>query len=429
MKTLVYLESKILDNAIAPLLADLYGEHLAEIEKQKKRYLHLLSDFCTAFPEQLEADFFSTSGRTEIGGNHTDHNAGRVLAAAVSMDMVALASSSHDYMIEIHSQGYAPIKININDLNPLQAELFTSHALVRGVCAGFKKHGKKIGGFKASISGEVPKGSGLSSSAAFEVLIGSILNHLYNHNELHAVAIAGIAQYAENDFFGKPCGLMDQTTCAVGGIIAIDFKEFEKPLIKKVAVDFSKYGYRLVIVNTGGNHADLNDDYIALEHEMKSVAAALGKSVLRDTSATDLVAQYPKIRAITGDRAILRAIHFFEDDQRVADQVAALESGNINSFLKLITSSGESSWMYCQNCYTSKNPQEQGISIGLAMSKYILKGKGAYRVHGGGFAGTIQVFVPNELVADYISKMEETFGSHSCFSIQIRKQGAIKLEI
>lgn len=428
MQRLEVLKRNILNGSFDNVLSGLYGNGKI-LQEQKTRYNSLIDSFQKAFPNQSQASFFSTPGRTEIGGNHTDHNAGRVLAAAVSLDIVGLAAPNQDKLVRILSEGYEAIEINIDDLSPLIEEKFTSKALVRGVCARILMLGYSLSGFDACISGQVPKGSGLSSSAAFEVLIAFIINHFYNNEKIEAIELAKIAQFSENEFFGKPCGLMDQTTCAVGGIVTIDFKDFEKPLVRKVNVDFAKAGHRLVIVDTGGNHADLNDDYIALEHEMKSVAKTFGKSVLREIDEEKVIGAIGKIREKTGDRAVMRALHFFADDQRVVIQVDELERGNFNRFLQIVTESGESSWMYCQNCYLSKDPHVQGISIALALSRYFLNGEGAYRVHGGGFAGTIQAFVPFALVPLYVEKLSEVFGLGSCNTISIRTEGSIKVKI
>jgi galactokinase len=428
MTRLDVLKNNILNGKAENVLSGLYGNGTI-LHEQNNRYISLIDRFQKAFLNQSEALFFSTPGRTEIGGNHTDHNAGRILAAAVSLDIVALAAQNTDKCVRIISEGYEPIEINIEDLTPLIEEKFTSKSLVRGVCSRIKMLGYNLSGFDACISGQVPKGSGLSSSAAFEVLIAFIINHFYNNEKIDAIELAKIAQYSENEFFGKPCGLMDQTTCAVGGIVTIDFKDFEKPLVRKVNADFAKAGHRLVIVDTGGNHADLNDDYIALEHEMKSVAKTLGKSVLREIDEEKVMGALALIRDKTGDRAVLRALHFFADDQRVVKQVEALERGNFNHFLQIVTESGESSWMYCQNCFSNKYPHVQGISIGLALSQYVLNGKGAYRVHGGGFAGTIQAFVPLDLVPHYVDELSKVFGIGSCHTISIRTEGAIMVKI
>ena len=409
------------------LLEKLYGKNPETIQKQINRYKSLLEQFADEFPDNHQLYLFNTPGRTEVGGNHTDHNGGRVLAAAIDLDLVAVVSPASDNLIIIHSDGYPAISVKIDELIPLEGEKLTSQALVRGVTARMNQLGFKIGGFRASIHASLPNGSGLSSSAAFEVLIATILNRLYNQDKIDNTTIAQIAQYSENNFFGKPCGLMDQTACAYGGLVYIDFKDFDKPVIEKVDFNFFEGGYTIFIVDTGGSHADMNDDYSALEAEMKSVARALGADVLGLLDKRMVLDGIKYLRTKVNDRAILRAIHFYNDDARVAEQVATLKLKDMSNFLRLIKESGESSWMFCQNCYSSMHFEEQSISIALAVSSQILEKSGAWRVHGGGFAGTIQVFVPNEQAEQYAIKMKEIFGHQSCHQIFIRSLGSICL--
>lgn len=406
---------------------ELYGNEPAILKQQAKRYKNLLQEFADKFNGN-EAFLFSSPGRTEIGGNHTDHNFGRVLAGAVNMDNVAAAYPNHTNEVVIEATGYPKFSVNLNDLAPNQEEFFTSSALVRGVASRMKELKYNIGGFNAIIDSGVPKGSGLSSSASFEVLIGAIFSHLFNKGKLDPVQNAIIGQYAENNFFGKPCGLMDQTACSVGGLVTIDFANPAKPIVKKVAFDFAKTGYKLVITNTGGNHANLNEEYASLPKEMKAVAKELGVSVMRQTTLKKLMAAAPKIRIQTGDRAVLRAIHFEQENERVLHQVSALQKKNFKQFLQLIIDSGHSSYMYNQNIFPVNNVKEQGVSLGLAYSDIILKGAGAWRVHGGGFAGTIQAFVPKTLLKKYIAALEGLFGKDSCYDLFIRQKGAIKTE-
>ncbi|MDX2196303.1 MAG: galactokinase family protein [Cytophagales bacterium] len=420
------LKSKVSSDHSTDIFQNLYGTQ--QVLPQRQRYLQLIHLFENMFAVQNKAAFYSTPGRTEIGGNHTDHNAGRVLAAAVSLDMVALAEPTNNGIIHIISEGYDAIIININDLSKNDNEKFTSTSIIRGICSRFIQLGYKIGGFNAVLSGQVPKGSGLSSSAAFEVLIVSVLNDMYNSNEIDPVTAAKISQYAENEYFGKPCGLMDQTTCSVGGMVAIDFKDFNNPVVKKMQSNLTQSGYSLVIVNTGGNHADLNDDYIALEHEMKSVASYFDKNVLRHVTLEQLFANIKPIRAKHGDRAVLRALHFLQDDRRVAAQVVAVESNNLQEFFKLVIESGDSSWKYCQNCYSVKHPEEQGIPTALIIASHILAGDGAWRVHGGGFAGTIQAFVPTARVDLFVQNMDQVFDKGCCYIVQIRNEGAVNVK-
>lgn len=408
-------------------LKGLYGNDAAVIAEQKKRYADVVAEFQKKYGH-AEAEVFSSPGRTEIGGNHTDHNYGRVLAGAVNLDNVAVAYPNGTSTVRILSSGYPQFEVDLTNLKPSEKEYYTSVGLVRGIAARLDELGYKIGGFDAVINSGVPKGSGLSSSASFEVLIGAIFSHLFNAGRLDAVLNAQIGQYAENVFFGKPCGLMDQTACSVGGLITIDFADPTKPVVKKVDFDFIKTGYALVITDTGGNHADLNDEYASLPSDMKGVAAQLGKKVLREVEPQQLLDAIPSLRGKVTDRAILRAIHFEGDNARVANQVAALEKNDFNSFLQMVKDSGRSSFMYNQNVYPSSAPQEQGVSLALALSDIALGTEGAYRVHGGGFAGTIQAFVPQNLLDKYVATLEHTFGKGKCWKLFIRPQGSIKVE-
>ena len=317
-------------------------------------------------------EVFSTPGRTEVGGNHTDHNAGRVLAAAVDLDIVAVVAPNDDGVIRVRSEDYPPVEVSVDQLDVNESEQFSPTSLVRGVCTGLSKWGFSLGGFDAVTHSSVPEGSGLSSSAAFEVMTTKILSKLYNNDVVDPVTNAQISQFSENEYFGKPCGLMDQTTCAVGGLVTIDFEDFANPIVKKVGFDFLGSGYAAVIVNTGGSHADLHHDYIALENEMKAVAKSLGGSVLREFSREELLKKLPEVRSSVTDRAILRALHFYDDDLRVVDQVEALEAGRFDDFLNMVTASGNSSWTLLQNCYSSSRVDEQGISVALAITARLL---------------------------------------------------------
>ena len=409
-------------------LKELYGNDIAVLQKQAVRYTVLLKKYQETFHSD-QADLFSSPGRSEIGGNHTDHNHGRVLAGAVNLDNIAVAAKNNTNTVRILSLGYPQFEVDLSNLNPNKNEYFSSASLVRGISSRLKALGFAIGGFDAVIDGGVPKGSGLSSSASFEVMVGAIMSHLYNDGKLDPITNAIIGQYAENNFFGKPCGLMDQTACAVGGFITIDFKDPSNPIVKKVNFDFTSTGFALVITDTGGNHADLNDEYASLPAEMKSVASALGATVLRELSLAQIVEAIPALRNKTGDRAILRAYHFQGDNQRVVKQVEALEKNDFPSFLQLVIESGYSSFMYNQNVFPVNNVKEQGVSLALALSEMVLKGQGAWRVHGGGFAGTIQAFVPQHLLAKYIFTLEHVFGEGACNKLFIRKQGSIKIEL
>ena len=429
MPEFAYLIDRLTAGAANAQLALLYGPRPETVAMQAKRYVDLVQGLIAVWDGDRHGDvrLFSAPGRTEVGGNHTDHNAGRVLAAAVDLDIAAAVRRNEDGVIRLKSEGYPAFSIRSSELARVEEEHLTSAALVRGVCARMKELGYAIGGFDAVVSGIVPKGSGLSSSAAFEVLIATILSGLYNDGAIRDIPIAQMSQYAENVYFGKPCGLMDQTTSAVGGFVTIDFRDFANPVVRRVSFDFAAGGFTVVIVDTGGNHADLNDDYASLEHEMKSVARAFGGKVLREFSKQQVLQSIPYLRTAVNDRAILRALHFYDDDRRVEEQVAALEDGRFDDFLDLVIESGRSSWMLCQNCYSSKDFAKQEISIALAVSENILAGRGAWRVHGGGFAGTIQAFVPQDLLSGYVDAMHAIYGPHSCHELLVRPVGAREL--
>jgi galactokinase len=408
-------------------LREFYGTDTEVLNGQVNRYNTLIEKFNTSF-DQGDVMLFSSPGRTEIGGNHTDHNNGRVLAGAVNLDNIAIAAKNNTNIIRIESTGYSGFEVDLSILKPDKKENFTPAALVRGINAKMNELGFQIGGFDCCIDGQVPKGSGLSSSACFEVLIGVIISHLFNNGRLDPVQNAIIGQYSENVFFGKPCGLMDQTACAVGGLITIDFKEPSKPVVKKINFDFLSTRFSMVITDTGGNHADLNNEYASLPAEMKAVAGELGAIVQREVTLDQVIDITPEIREKVGDRAILRAMHFQGDNRRVIDQVAALEKNEFKSFLGMVIDSGFSSFMYNQNIYPVTNVREQGVSLALALSEQVLKGHGAWRVHGGGFAGTIQAFVPENLLDKYISTLEHVFGKGSCYKLFIRSKGADKID-
>ncbi len=405
--------------------AILYGSE--NIGLQKSRYERIARSFEELYGAAEECGFFSAPGRTEVCGNHTDHQKGRVLAAGVNLDAVGLAARNGENIVRIKSEGYRMDVVDLSEPYPKQEETGKSVSLVRGVCAEFIRRGYKIGGFNAATASDVLSGSGVSSSAAFEVLVGTIINNLFNDGVVSAVEIAQIAQKAENEFFGKPCGLMDQTACSVGGFVEIDFKNPEKPVIDKIDFDFAACGHRLCIVNTGGSHSDLTDDYAAVRSEMEAAAQCLGASVLRETDKASFVENIPLIREKCGDRAVLRALHFYADNDRVLDESQALAQGDFEKFKALVIESGRSSYMYNQNVFTCADPQSQPVSIGLALCEKILKGKGAWRVHGGGFAGTIQAFVPDELLGEFKAVMTGVFGEKSCYVLSIRPVGGVKV--
>lgn len=406
-------------------LAAVYGS--SAVNFQKERFTFLAKKFMTDFPAQGEFRFFSAPGRTEIGGNHTDHNNGKVLAAAIDLDAIAAAAKRDDNIVSVASEGHKLVEIDLSQLAMRDSEAGKSAALIRGICFRLKELGYTIGGFDASVTSRVLAGSGLSSSAAYEVLIVTIMSHLYNEGNVDPVTAALVSQYAENVFFGKPCGLMDQTACSVGGFVAIDFKNNKAPAIQKVDYDFSKSGYLLCIINTGGTHADLTDDYAAIRLEMNSVAGFFGKKVLRDVNEADVLANISELRDQTGDRAIERAIHFYNENKRVDRLVEALDAGDFEEFKHNITESGHSSFMYNQNVYSNGKPYEQPVALALCLTEEFLDGCGAYRVHGGGFAGTIQVFVPEDAMMDYIHKMKAVFGEDSCFVLSVRSAGGCEV--
>ncbi|HSH19076.1 MAG TPA: galactokinase family protein, partial [Draconibacterium sp.] len=400
------------------------------LQEQAERYANLMNEFNKTYGND-DVQLFSSPGRTEIGGNHTDHNYGRVLAGAVNLDNIAVASKNGTNTIRIKSAGYPEFQVELTGFKPNEAEYYTSTSLVKGIAAKMKQNGYNIGGFDACIEGRVPKGSGLSSSASFEVLVGAIFNELFNDGKMSAVENAIIGQWSENNYFGKPCGLMDQTACSVGGLITIDFKDPANPVVKEVDFDFVSTGFSLVITDVGGGHDDAASqaEYASLPTEMKSVAAELGAKVLREVTLEQIVENIPAIRKKTGDRAILRAYHFQGDNQRVVDQVAALEKNDFKAFLKMVVESGYSSYMYNQNIFDVVHKDEQVVSLALALSEMILKGSGAWRVHGGGFGGTIQAFVPQNKLDEYVKTLEHVYGKGSCHKLFIRAKGAVKLDL
>jgi len=415
---------------LIPCFRKLYGIDEKEIQYQVDRYTKLYNS-SRKYLNKNDYHFFSTPGRTELGGSHTDHNAGIVLAASVNLDSIAYASKNDDNIISIYSDEYdKPFVVNLNVLDPQKEEKGTTTSLIRGIGARFKQLNFNYGGFDACISSNVLIGSGLSSSASVEVLIATILNDFYNDNKINPETIALIGQFSENEYFGKPCGLMDQMTCSVGGIISIDFKDTLNPIVKKVGFDFDAQNYALLVVDTGGSHADLTDDYASIPGEMKSVAEIFGHQFGREILKKDLYKKIDLVREKAGDRALLRLLHFLGENNRVPLQVAALEKGQFDEFLKLVNDSGNSSSKWLQNCYSLKDHMKQSINVALAITEeYIAEiGKGACRVHGGGFAGTIQVYLPNEFLNKYLEIIQEVFGKSSVSILKIRQYGSINLD-
>ena len=395
----------------------------------KGRFTDAIRSFERIYGKDREIAVFSVPGRSEIAGNHTDHNHGCVLAGAIDRDIIAIAAKNNDGVIRVQSEGYREINVSIaKSTDPKNFDGFCSTALVAGVAGGFQKDGHKVGGFDAYTTTRVLKGSGLSSSAAFEVMIGNILNHFYNDAAIPNPEIAKIAQYSENVYFGKPCGLMDQMACAVGGFVFIDFADPEKPIIRPIRFSLTGAGYSLAIVNTGGSHSDLNDDYASVPAEMKKVASFFGREVLRGTTEEELLGSAAVLRRTVGDRALLRAFHFVRENDRVVAQREALEEGRIADFLQGEIASGRSSFEYLQNVYTNKNVAEQGLSLALAITEGLLGGRDcAWRVHGGGFAGTIQAFVRRELAEEYAAAIDSVFGKGACMLLSIREDGATRI--
>lgn len=407
------------------LLRDIYVDEEV-LDSQTDRYIKALKEYEDRFGTE-NVEIYSAPGRSEVGGNHTDHQYGKVLATSINLDAIAVASRTEDGRIIVASDGYDLMEVDLDDLLAREEEKETSMALIRGVAARLRQRGHRVGGFRAYITSDVLIGAGMSSSAAYETLIGTILSGLYNQMDIDPVFLAQAGQYAENEYFGKPCGLMDQMASSVGGMIYIDFENPEKPEVKQVKVDFESFGHSLCIVDTKGSHVDLTEDYAMIPSEMKQVARYFEEDVLRKVNKTDFYLNIPAIREILGDRAVLRAMHLFEENKRVGQEVEALENRRFDLFKKLVKDSGDSSFKYLQNVYSNHEVNNQSVSIGLAVSDVILGDKGVSRVHGGGFAGTIQAFVPNEIVPLYQKTMDSVFGEGACHILKVRKYGGMKV--
>ena len=415
------IENGELDNRLLDIYVD-----ATKLAYQKGRYISALRYFETYYGAS-DVTIFSAPGRSEVGGNHTDHQHGEVLAASINLDTIAVVRATDDNLIKIISDDYDEVVISLDDLEPREDEKETTIALIKGVLAGFVEGGHQIGGFCAYATSDVLIGAGLSSSAAFETLIGTILSGLYNDMSVSPVEIAMIGQYAENVYFRKPCGLMDQMACSVGNLVHIDFENPKDPKVEKLEFNMSEHGYSLCITDTKGSHADLTDEYAAVPQEMKAVAKYFGKEVLRDVTCAEVFREIATLRKTLGDRCVLRAVHFLCENERVVKEVNALKWGDMNLFLDNVKASGDSSFKYLQNVYSSNDVENQNISIALMMSDVLLKTEGVSRVHGGGFAGTIQAFVKNDFVETYKEQMDHIFGEGSCKDLRIRKYGGMKV--
>lgn len=407
------------------LLLDIYVDE-GRLDYQKSRYISAIRAYEQYFGEN-DICIYSAPGRSEIGGNHTDHQHGKVLAASINLDAIAIVNKTDENIVRIKSEGYELLDISLDDLSLVEDEKGTTTALVKGVLSACKERGYYLGGFQAYITSDVLIGAGLSSSAAYETIIGTIVSGLFNDGAISPVEIAIIGQYAENVYFGKPCGLMDQMACSVGNMVYIDFKNPKEPVVEKIAIDLSKYGYSLCITDTKGSHVDLTDDYAAIPYEMKKIAAYFDKEVLCDVTEANLIDNLVKLREIAGDRAVLRALHFVCENERVMQEVEALDKEDIASFLKLVKESGDSSYKYLQNIYSNKDVKHQSVSLALAMSELVLKENGVSRVHGGGFAGTIQAFVKDDFVEEYRRQMNDIFGKDACNVLKIRRYGGMRV--
>ena len=419
-KYISYIQNGGLDGAFSKLYSN--------CELARKRYIVNLNDYKAIFGDTETLQLFSAPGRTEIGGNHTDHQQGCVLAAALNVDVIGVAAERNDNIVQVKSSGHNMDTITLSELAPVNSEAGHAAALIRGMCARLYELGYNIGGFDAHTTSDVLGGSGMSSSAAFEVLIGTIISHLFNNGKIDPITIAKCGQYAENVYFEKPSGLMDQMACSVGGFVGIDFFEKDTPAVERVDFDFDSTAHSLCIVNTGGSHADLTYEYADVLNEMRSVANFFGKPVLSLVAAADIINNAAKLRHDFGDRAVLRAMHFVKDTERAVLEKKALQNGDFGEFLQHIRASGYSSFMYLQNIYSTSSVKEQGLSLALCLSENVLSGAGAYRVHGGGFGGTIQAFVPQGLLEEYRRVMDSTFGDNACQILNVRQYGGISLE-
>ena len=426
MRALESIREELLRGDYDGRLCELYLDE-GMVERSHSRYAQALERFSRLYPEVEQVEIYSAPGRSEVCGNHTDHQKGRVLAASINLDAIAVAAPSDDHIIHLVSDDFPRETIDLSRLDCRESEKNTTTALIRGVAAGLRSRGYRVDGMKLYMTSDVLMGAGMSSSAAFESLLGTVISGLYNQGSIPAVEIAQVGQYAENVYFGKPCGLMDQMACSVGGMVTIDFEDRERPQVRRIHCDFSKAGLSLCIVDTQGSHADLTPDYAAIPREMCAVARALGKECLREVEESVFYEKLDWLRSQLSDRAVLRALHFFREQERVAQAVAALEASDYQGFLDVIRRSGDSSSKYLQNIYSPRKVEEQAVTVALGLSEALLGAQGACRVHGGGFAGTIQAFVPTEAVAAYQRGMEAVFQKGSCHVLQVRPQGGVRV--
>ena len=426
MGNITSLEKQIKSGKEDAGFLDIYADE-SRIEYQKERYVAALEKFKEIYGNE-KVMIFSAPGRSEVMGNHTDHQQGEILAASVNLDAIAVVHPLKERIVKVTSDGYKEITVDLNNLKVLNGEKGGTKALIKGVLKGFDYKNYKIGGFEAYVTSDVIIGAGLSSSAAFETLLGTILNYLYNKGEVSAIEIAIIGQFAENVYFGKPCGLMDQMACSVGNLVHVDFADPDEPKVEKIDFDLAAHGYSLCITDTKGSHADLTDEYAAIPREMKNVAGFFGRKVLLGVTFEDVMDNIVQLRAKYGDRAVLRTLHFIKENERVREGVAALKKGSMSKFLSEVRASGKSSFEYLQNVYTTADVTKQNVSLALAISDITLSDNtSAFRVHGGGFAGTIQAFVKDKDVAKYKETMEKVFGKKTCHVLKIRKYGGMRV--
>ncbi|HIU49385.1 MAG TPA: galactokinase [Candidatus Avimonoglobus intestinipullorum] len=423
------LKQQLKNGVYAEKLAHIYACAPQETERYAKRYLEVIDGLEQTFGETEDVRLFSAPGRTEIGGNHTDHQHGCVLAAGLNLDVIGAVRLNGENVVRIQSEGYPMDEIRLDDLEMNEAEFDKASALIRGIIRKFADMGYTVQGFDAYTKSSVLKGSGMSSSAAFEVLVGTIISGMFCDNAVDAVEIAKIGQYAENVYFGKPSGLMDQMASSVGSVVAIDFQDNDKPVVEKVEYDFTQSGYALCIIDSGADHADLTSEYAMITVEMRKVSEFFGKQYLREVNPEEFLERLPEVRrAVGNDRAVLRALHFFNDNQRAQDEVAALKNGDFEAFLDLVNKSGRSSYMYLQNVFAASMPEQQAVSLALALCDELLGDSGAFRVHGGGFAGTVQAFVPNDMLEEFKTKIEAVLGENMCHVLAIRPVGGVELK-